>query len=223
MGSKVAVRRERDSTLKLRPQRSRRTSSEEYRIFAGMVSKYCQVPWCVINIIITYSRTSHRRSAAGGWYGRGERLGVHHFFSVGSTGTGILFWRVCRWLHAWVGCSQFQKREQVWRSIWSHPGKHLFFLKQGSCALAYEATEVQHQPSSWLVTNHEWAQPNGYGVEYYASGAIFQGQFQKHLRHGLGVYSFPSGLSYGGGFSKGNQHGEGVEYTELPIFNDPGT
>jgi len=55
------------------------------------------------------------------------------------------------------------------------------------------------------------SQKHGFGLEYYASGAIYQGQFKSDCRHGLGIYTWSSGLSYGGSWFGGIQHGEGVE------------
>ena len=67
------------------------------------------------------------------------------------------------------------------------------------------------------------SQKHGFGLEYYASGAIYQGQFERDYRHGLGIYTWSSGLSYGGSWFSGIQHGEGVETNiNLPGSSSPG-
>ncbi len=67
------------------------------------------------------------------------------------------------------------------------------------------------------------SQKHGFGLEYYSSGAIYQGQFERDFRHGLGIYTWSSGLSYGGSWFSGFQHGEGVETNiNLPGSSSPG-
>ena len=72
-----------------------------------------------------------------------------------------------------------------------------------------------------MLTRILLAQSHGFGLEYYASGSIYQGQFERDCRHGLGIYTWSSGLSYGGTWLKGIQHGEGVE-TNINLPIDPG-
>ena len=72
-----------------------------------------------------------------------------------------------------------------------------------------------------MLTRILLAQAHGFGVEFYASGSVYQGQFERDCRHGLGIYTWPSGLSYGGTWLKGLQHGEGVE-TNINLPINPG-
>ena len=62
----------------------------------------------------------------------------------------------------------------------------------------------------------EWAQnkKNGYGVFYYHTGAIYEGQFVDDLRHGQGKITFLKGSpveeSYEGSWENDEWHGYGV-------------
>ncbi|OIW10332.1 hypothetical protein TanjilG_28083 [Lupinus angustifolius] len=51
---------------------------------------------------------------------------------------------------------------------------------------------------------------DGYGVETWARGSRYHGQYRQGLRHGMGVYRFYSGGMYVGEWYNGQCHGFGV-------------
>uniref|UniRef100_A0A0E0BDW0 Peptidase C14 caspase domain-containing protein n=1 Tax=Oryza glumipatula TaxID=40148 RepID=A0A0E0BDW0_9ORYZ len=55
---------------------------------------------------------------------------------------------------------------------------------------------------------------DGYGVETWARGSRYRGQYRQGLRHGHGVYRFYTGDVYAGEWSNGQSHGYGVHTCE---------
>ncbi|KAJ1408080.1 MORN motif [Sesbania bispinosa] len=55
---------------------------------------------------------------------------------------------------------------------------------------------------------------DGCGVETWARGSRYRGQYRQGLRHGFGVYRFYTGDVYAGEWSNGQSHGCGVHTCE---------
>ncbi|KAJ6729943.1 PHOSPHATIDYLINOSITOL-4-PHOSPHATE 5-KINASE RELATED [Salix viminalis] len=55
---------------------------------------------------------------------------------------------------------------------------------------------------------------DGYGVETWARGSRYRGQYRQGLRHGFGVYRFYTGDVYAGEWSNGQSHGCGIHTCE---------
>ncbi|KAF1884000.1 hypothetical protein Lal_00012960 [Lupinus albus] len=55
---------------------------------------------------------------------------------------------------------------------------------------------------------------DGYGVETWARGSRFRGQYRKGLRNGFGVYRFYTADVYAGEWSNGQSHGCGIHTCE---------
>ncbi|KAK4751768.1 hypothetical protein SAY87_020566 [Trapa incisa] len=52
---------------------------------------------------------------------------------------------------------------------------------------------------------------DGHGIESWARGSKYRGQYRQGLRHGFGAYRFYTGDSYAGEWSNGQSHGIGVQ------------
>ena len=51
---------------------------------------------------------------------------------------------------------------------------------------------------------------NCFGIQIYASGNKYAGEWQNNTKHGLGTFTFRSGLKYVGEFKSGNVNGQGT-------------
>ena len=63
----------------------------------------------------------------------------------------------------------------------------------------------------------EWDDQNnrsGYGVQYWGTGAHYEGKWKSNFPHGYGRYHDHHGNTYEGLWKKGCRHGEG-KYTEI--------
>jgi len=66
------------------------------------------------------------------------------------------------------------------------------------------------------MVHHHQDRPRGYGVETYADGGVYSGQFVDDSRCGFGVYAFADGRTFAGAWVDGMPHGEGIETVMRP-------
>ncbi|KAL0397416.1 UNVERIFIED_CONTAM: hypothetical protein Scaly_0190000 [Sesamum calycinum] len=60
----------------------------------------------------------------------------------------------------------------------------------------------------------DWVDDGYGGVETWARGSRYRGQYRQGLRHGFGVYRFYTGDVYAGEWSSGQSHGCGIHTCE---------
>ncbi|KAJ0431440.1 putative 1-phosphatidylinositol-4-phosphate 5-kinase [Helianthus annuus] len=99
---------------------------------------------------------------------------------------------------------------------------NLKLYKSGHDGSNSNSSSKSHPPVVWSIgsktrleekSNSDYKY-DGYGVETWAKGSRYRGQYRQGLRHGYGVYRFYTGDTYAGEWFKGQCHGCGVHTCE---------